>query len=194
MAAMTRNSRSLTLAGIVLAVAGGLLLHPTAPRAELKAGEVAPLFTAQAALAGHEFTYSLADALRKGPVVLYFYPQAFTAGCTQEAHDFAESLGAFTELGATVVGVSGDGIDVLDKFSVSECNSKFPVVSDADRAVMKAYDTVLIPMTAYASRTSFVITPDDRVLYAYHAMSPDKHVANTLAAVATWRAQHPAAQ
>ncbi len=178
----------------MLAAAGGLLLRPGTPRAELKAGEAAPLFTAQAALAGHEFTYSLAEALRKGPVVLYFYPQAFTSGCTQEAHDFAEALGRYSELGATVVGVSGDGIEVLDKFSVSECNSKFPVVSDADRAVMKAYDSVLIPMTAYASRTSFVITPDDRVLYAYSAMSPDRHVANTLAALAAWRAQHPAAQ
>jgi peroxiredoxin len=179
---------------VTLAAGLGLLMLPASLHAELKAGDTAPLFTAQAALAGHEFIYSLADALRKGPVVLYFYPQAFTSGCTQEAHDFAEALGHYSELGASVVGVSGDGIETLDKFSVSECNSKFPVVSDADRAVMKAYDSVLIPMTAYASRTSFVITPDDRVLYAYSAMSPDRHVANTLAALAAWRAQHPAAQ
>jgi peroxiredoxin len=161
-------------------------------QAQLKPGEPAPLFVAPAALAGHEFKFSLAEALRHGPVVLYFYPQAFTSGCTQEAHDFAEALGRYQELGASVVGISGDAIDTLDKFSVSECNSKFPVVSDADRAVMKAYDSVLIPMTAYASRTSYVITPDDHILYAYNAMSPDNHVTYTLAALTSWRAQHPA--
>jgi len=155
--------------------------------AALKPGDLAPDFTTQATLAGKPFSFALADALKAGPVVLYFYPAAFTHGCTIEAHDFAEATDKFKALGATVIGVSHDPIDTLNKFSVSECRNKFAVASDADQKISKAYDAVLF-ITSYSSRTSYVIAPDGKILYAYSALNPDKHVENTLAAVAKWRA------
>ena len=161
--------------------------------AALKQGDIAPDFTARATLGGKEFVFSLAASLKHGPVVLYFYPAAFTKGCTVEAHDFAQAIQRYQALGATVIGVSGDDIHTLNKFSVSECQSKFAVVADPGRAVMKAYDAVLVPLLAYADRTSYVITPDDRVIYSYTALDPDHHVANTLAALAAWREAHPEA-
>ena len=163
-----------------------------AARAELVAGDVAPDFTAPAAIGGEQFSFTLSEALKKGPVVLYFYPAAFTSGCTVEAHEFASALDRYRALGASVVGVSGDTIATLKKFSVSECQSKFPLVADTDRKVMKAYDSVMIPFTSYASRTSYVITPDHLLLYVYKAMSPEEHVTNTYNALAAWREQHPA--
>src|ERR1700744_6372344 len=108
--------------------------------AALKPGAQAPPFTTSATLAGKPFTFSLADALKSGPVVLYFYPAAFTKGCTVEAHEFAEATEKFKSLGATVIGVSHDSIDTLNKFSVSECRSKFAVASDVDKKISKAYD------------------------------------------------------
>src|SRR6516164_1738237 len=102
--------------------------------AALKVGDKAPDFTAQAALDGKNFTFKLADALKKGPVVVYFYPKAFTKGCSLEAHAFADSMDKFNALGASVIGVSHDDIATLDKFSVSDCVSKFPVASDSDQA------------------------------------------------------------
>jgi peroxiredoxin len=160
-------------------------------RAELAAGQAAPDFTSPAAIGGDEFSFTLSEALKKGPVVLYFYPAAFTRGCTVEAHEFASALDRYTALGASVVGVSGDTIATLQKFSISECQSKFPLVADFDRRVMTAYDSVLNADTGRASRTSYVITPDDRVLYVYKASSPEDHVANTYQALAAWRTQHP---
>jgi peroxiredoxin len=154
--------------------------------AALKPGSPAPDFTTQATLAGKPFTFALADALKSGPVVLYFYPAAFTHGCTIEAHDFAEATEQFKALGATVIGVSHDPIDTLNKFSVSECRSKFAVASDADQKISKVYDAVLL-FTRYSSRTSYVIAPSGKIIYAYSALNPDKHVENTLAAVAEWR-------
>src|ERR1700726_5135559 len=105
--------------------------------AALKPGVQAPDFTTQATLAGKEFKFSLADALKKGPVVLYFYPAAFTPGCTVEAHEFAEATAKFKQLGATVIGVSHDPIEKLDRFSVSECRNKFGVASVADGGTMQ---------------------------------------------------------
>jgi thioredoxin-dependent peroxiredoxin len=163
---------------------GALLTHSAF--AALNVGDVAPDFTTQASLGGKEFTYRLSDALKSGPVVLYFYPAAFTQGCTVEAHNFAEAVPKYKEFGATVIGVSTDDIGTLNKFSVSECRSQFPVASDANHAIMKAYDAVLLWKTNYANRTSYVITPDGRVAYEYTAMNPDKHVENTLAAVKEW--------
>lgn len=161
------------------------LLTPTAIAA-LNPGDMAPDFSAQASLGGKEFTFSLSAALRNGPVVLYFYPAAFTTGCTIEAHNFAEAMPKYQELGASVIGVSTDSIDTLNKFSVSECRSKFPVASDGSHAIMKAYDAVLLWKTHYASRISYVITPDGKIAYRYADMNPDKHVENTLAAVREW--------
>jgi peroxiredoxin len=151
--------------------------------AALPDGHAAPDFTTQASLAGKAFTFSLAAALKKGPVVLYFYPAAFTPGCTVEAHDFAEATDKFKALGATVIGVSHDSIDTLNKFSVSECRNKFAVAADADQSIMKAYDAVLASKPQYANRTSYVIAPDGTIAYSYTAMDPGQHVANTMAAV-----------
>lgn len=154
-------------------------------------GDKAPDFTAQASLGGKEFTYNLADALKKGPVVLYFYPEAFTKGCTIEAHDFAEAVDKYAALGATVIGVSHDKIDKLDKFSVSECRNKFAVAADPDMKVIKAYGAELPGHETYANRTSYVIAPDGKVLYVFTDMNPDQHVANTLAAIEAWKKQQP---
>jgi peroxiredoxin Q/BCP len=158
--------------------------------AALSTGIQAPDFTTQATLAGKPFTFSLSDALKKGPVVLYFYPAAFTPGCTVEAHEFAEATEKFQALGATVIGVSHDTIDTLNKFSVSECRNKFAVASDADQKITKSYDAVLAAKPEYANRTSYVIAPDHKIIYEYTAMSPDKHVENTLSAVQKWKAEH----
>lgn len=157
--------------------------------ASLKVGAKAPLFTAQASLGGKVYTFSMADALKKGPVVLYFYPAAFTKGCTIEAHDFAAAMDKYHALHATVIGVSHDNIDVLKKFSVSECRSKFPVAADTDQKIMKSYDAILPQNAKYANRTSYVIAPDGTILYTYTNLNPDQHVANTLAALRAWQAK-----
>jgi thioredoxin-dependent peroxiredoxin len=170
---------------LTLALSCGLLASPA--HATLKPGARAPDFKTQATLAGRPFSFDLAAALKSGPVVLYFYPAAFTSGCTVEAHEFAEATDRFKALGATVIGVSHDPIDTLNKFSVSECRNKFAVASDADLKISKAYDAQLF-FTSYSSRTSYVIAPDGTIIYAYSALSPDKHVQNTMAAVAAWRA------
>jgi thioredoxin-dependent peroxiredoxin len=158
--------------------------------AALADGTPAPDFTAQASMGGKEFTFSLADALKKGPVVLYFYPAAFTKGCTIEAHDFADAMDKYQALGATVIGVSHDKIDTLDKFSVSDCRSKFPVAADPDETVIKQYDAVLEKHPEYANRTSYVIAPDGKILMSYTDLNPDKHVELTLAAVQKWHDEH----
>ena len=155
--------------------------------AALKPGARAPDFTARASLGGKEFNYALSDELKKGPVVLYFYPAAFTPGCTQEAHEFAEAVDKFAALGASVIGVSADDIDVLSKFSVSECRSKFPVAADAQKDIMGAYDAVMPGRPEYANRTSYVIAPDGEIIYEYTALDASGHVANTLAAVEKWK-------
>jgi peroxiredoxin len=173
-----------------MALAALPLIAAVPAEAALQAGDKAPEFTAEASLGGKEFSFSLADALKQGPVVLYFYPAAFTKGCTIEAHDFAEATDKFAALHATVIGVSHDTIDTLDKFSVSDCRSKFAVAADADQKIMKSYDAVMPIMTGYANRTSYVIAPDDTVIYAYTALDPDQHVANTMAAVEKWQAAH----
>jgi thioredoxin-dependent peroxiredoxin len=161
----------------------------TAPAsAALSVGAKAPAFTLQASQGGNVFTFSLADALKKGPVVLYFYPAAFTKGCTIEAHEFADAIDQYKALGATVIGVSHDPIDTLQKFSVSECRSKFAVAADTDQTVMKEYDAVLPQHSQYANRTSYVIAPDGTIIYTYTSMDPSQHVANTLTALRTWKA------
>lgn len=161
-----------------------------AARGELAVGAKAPDFTTQASLGGSVYSYTLSKALLNGPVVLYFYPAAFTKGCTIEAHNFAEAIDDFKAVGASVIGVSHDNIDTLKRFSVSECRGKFPVASDPDQSIMKAYDAVLLRWSGHASRTSYVIAPDATIVYSYTAMNPDKHVANTLAAARQWAAEH----
>ena len=158
--------------------------------AALQVGAKAPDFTAAASIGGKEFTFKLADALKKGPVVLYFYPAAFTPGCTIEAHNFADATDDFAKLGATVIGVSHDDIATLDKFSTSECRSKFAVAADGDQAITKAYDAVLAKKPEYADRTSYVIAPDGKILLAYTDLKPDQHVALTMKAVEDWKKSH----
>jgi peroxiredoxin Q/BCP len=122
---------------------------------------------------------------------LYFYPAAFTKGCTIEAHDFADAIDKYKALGATVIGVSHDPIAKLQAFSTSECRSKFPVAADTNESVIKAYDAVLALHPAWANRTSYVIAPDGTILYTYTNLHPEQHVANTLAALQAWHsAQH----
>ncbi|TAM52808.1 MAG: peroxiredoxin [Paraburkholderia sp.] len=159
--------------------------------AVLKAGDKAPDFTTQASLGGNAYSYSLADALKHGPVVLYFYPAAFTKGCTIEAHEFADAVDRYKQYGATVIGVSHDDIDTLKKFSVSECRSKFPVAADPQRRIIDAYDAALPLVRTMANRVSYVIAPDGTIVYEYTSLSPDKHVQNTLNAVKDWAEQHP---
>jgi thioredoxin-dependent peroxiredoxin len=173
-----------------LAAAATALILALPVYAALPDGTKAPDFSTTATLAGKEFKFSLADALKKGPVVLYFYPAAFTPGCTVEAHEFAEATEKFQALGATVIGVSHDPIDKLDQFSVSECRNKFAVASDADGSIMKSYDSILPSHPEYANRTSYVIAPTGEIIYSYTAMKPDAHVENTMAAVKKWQDAH----
>jgi peroxiredoxin len=153
--------------------------------AALDVGATAPDFSAPASLAGKDYAFSLADALKKGPVVVYFYPKAFTKGCTIEAHEFAKAMDEYKALGATVIGVSSDDIETLHKFSLSECGGKFPVAADTDHKIMKEYDAKL-PLMNYASRVSYVIAPDGKIVYSYSAMDPSQHVSNTLDAIRKW--------
>jgi peroxiredoxin len=172
-------------------IAFGLLAASIAmpAHAALDIGSKAPSFVTQASLGGKVFTYSLVKELSKGPVVLYFYPAAFTKGCTIEAHDFADAIEKYRELGATVIGVSHDDIEKLNRFSVSECRSKFPVAADPDQRIMKSYDAILSAKPEYANRTSYVISPGGAIIYTYTDMQPDKHVENTLDALRKWKAE-----
>jgi peroxiredoxin (alkyl hydroperoxide reductase subunit C) len=158
--------------------------------AALPVGAPAPNFTTPATLGGKEFSFTLANALKKGPVVLYFYPAAFTKGCTIEAHEFAAAIDQYKALHATVIGVSHDDIAKLDKFSVSECQSKFPVAADPSGKVIADYDAKLSIMPGLANRTSYVIAPDMKIIYVYSDLNPEKHVENTLQAIKTWDAAH----
>lgn len=180
---LRRRIRIVIFAGLGLA-----WLAPSAALAQLKAGAPAPSFTIEASLGGNAFEFSLDEALKKGPVVLYFYPAAFTKGCTIEAHDFAEATDEYKRYGATVLGVSADQLDKLKEFSVSACRSKFAVGADPNSKVIKAYDAKMAFMPNMANRISYVITPDHKVYYEYSSMDPDQHVANTMAAVKKWAA------
>ncbi|EJM96975.1 peroxiredoxin [Herbaspirillum sp. YR522] len=181
-------SKSLSsLFAVPLLLAAALVTAPAG--AVLKPGEKAPDFSAPSSLGGQVSTFSLTSALKKGPVVLYFYPAAFSSGCTVEAHLFAEATDRYKALGATVIGISADNIETLNKFSVSACRSKFAVVADVDQKVMKAYDSVLNKNPERASRTSYVIAPDHSVIYEYTDMNPEKHVENTMHALEQWSAK-----
>ena len=162
------------------------LLAAIPATAALNQGAKAPDFSTQGALAGKSFTLSLSQLLKKGPVVLYFFPAAFTPGCTAEAHEFAEKTGEFKKSGATVIGLAGDKIEDLQRFSKEECRNKF-AVAVASPTVIKAYD-VALPVAGRSSRTSYVIAPNSQVIYAYSDRDYRNHVANTLKAVQDWTA------
>ncbi|WP_206952731.1 peroxiredoxin [Trinickia acidisoli] len=183
--------RSLSRAARAAAVCAAFSVFSLDASAVLKAGDKAPDFTTEASLGGNAYPYSLADALKKGPVVLYFYPAAFTKGCTIEAHEFADAVDQYKRYGASVIGVSHDDIATLKKFSVSECRSKFPVAADPQRHIIDAYDAAMPLVKTMANRVSYVIAPDGTILYEYTSLSPDKHVQNTLNVVKEWAKQHP---
>jgi len=169
-----------------LACALALLAASLPAGAALDIGESAPPFVTQAALGGTVYNFSLAESLKKGPVVLYFFPAAYSEGCSIEAHDFAEATEQFKALGASVIGVSGDDIETLTKFSVQVCQSKFPVASDKSQAIMKSFDAVMQTRPEYANRISYVIAPNDTVVFQYMSLDPTKHVEKTLAALRSW--------
>ena len=169
---------------IALAAFFALLAAATLPaQAALDIGDTAPKFTANAALGGKTFKYSLAEALAKGPVVLYFFPAADSNDCSIEAHAFAEAIDKFQALGATVIGVSADDIGTLAKFSVRSCQSRFPVASDEGKTVINGFDALMQTRPDFANRLSYVIAPDGKVAYYYQNLNPDKHVERTLNAL-----------
>ncbi len=152
-----------------------------AANAQLAEGTKAPNFNTPAAIAGKEMGFSLRNALRQGPVVLYFYPKAFTQGCTLEANAFAEAMPQFRAAGASVIGLSNDDIATLKRFSREECRDAFPV-GVASRKLIADY-FVALPNSDLASRTSYVIAPDGRIAMVYSNSDYRDHVKRTLAAV-----------
>jgi peroxiredoxin len=184
------------LAAVAFAAAGALIA--TSARAALREGDSAPAFTARASLAGKAFDYSLKEALAKGPVVVYFYPAAFTGGCNLQAHTFAEHMSEFEAAGASVVGVSLDGIDRLNEFSADPqyCAGKLPVASDADGHIARGFDVGVFATPAgrkdtrgkeidhaRADRTTFVLRPDGKVAAVIGGIAPDANVLQALGAV-----------
>ena len=173
----------------VVAAALAALLVPAAAQAELPNGARAPNFSTQGALAGRPFAFNLRTALRRGPVVLYFYPKAFTQGCTLEAHAFAEATDQFRAAGATVIGMSADDLPTLTRFSTEACRDKFAVAA-ATPAIIRAYDVDLKRegvSTGLTSRTSYVIARDGRIRLVHSDMNYADHVRLTLAAVQAMR-------
>ena len=178
------------LAIVALSVCFGLCT--TAASAALKPGDAAPDFSVDAARGGHRFVFHLADALKKGPVVLYFYPKSFTGVCTEEAHDFAENIQTFKDAGASVIGLSSDDINVQRDFSSKECRDTFPVGADPQFSVIKAYDaafTVPVAGAVFAKRISYVIAPDGKILESLTDSGAASHIETSLAAVRKWRDQ-----
>lgn len=172
----------------------GLLLAaiPLQGIAALQQGAKAPDFTLNAAQGGKPFSLSLKQTLRNGPVVLYFFPAAFTPGCTMEAHLFAEANSSFNQLGARVIGVTAGNIDRVAEFSKSECRDKFAVAADPGARIAVKYDTAIAGpnQTMISSRTSFVIAPNGTILLSYTDRNPQAHIEKTMAAVRAWKARH----
>ena len=169
------------LARIAASAVAGIALSPAF--AALDIGDPVPKFTATAALGGKTFNYSLADALAKGPVVVYFFPAAGTTDCNIEAHAFADAMGQFEAAGASVIGVSADDIETLKDFSVKQCQSKFPVAADRSKVVIEGFDAVMQTRPDFANRLSYVVAPNGTVAYYYQNLNPDKHVERMLNAL-----------
>jgi peroxiredoxin len=166
--------------------------------AALKQGDAAPDFKTQASLDGKEFTFSLKDTLKKGPVVVYFYPSAYTGGCNLQAHTFAVNHEKFAAAGASVVGVSLDSIARLNDFSADPefCAGKLPVASDAEGKIAKSYDLSVREGRegmkdtrgkdidhGFAERTTFIVTPDGKIAATVGGVSPTENVQKALEAV-----------
>lgn len=176
---------------IVLAACTCLCIAAAPAWAALAVGAKAPPFTTTSALAGQAQSFDMAKALQNGPVVLYFFPKAFSQGCTIEAHAFAEATPQFKQLGASVVGISHDDIDTLKRFSSEACRDQFVVASDADGKTIAAYDAGSAARPGTASRISYVIAPGGKVLFVHEGSDPLAHVEQTLKAVQQWRAAQP---
>jgi len=175
-----------------------VVLTPMSAHAALQQGDTAPPFSAQASLAGKEFTFSLGDALKKGPLVVYFFPSAYTQGCNVQAHTFAMNHEKFAEAGATVVGVSLDPIGRLNEFSADPefCAGKLAVASDADGKVVRLYELQIREAPVgmkdtrnqeiqhgFAERTTFVVTPDGKIAATIGGVSPFDNVRKALETV-----------
>lgn len=155
--------------------------------AALAEGAKAPNFTLEGALARKNITFSLRAALAKGPVVLYFFPAAFTAGCTQEAHDFAAAADQFKAQGATLVGITAGNTDRVAEFSKVECRDRFAVLADPGALTAVLYHSVNTEhQTLLSQRTSYVIAPDGTILLSFTSNNPEQHVAETLDTLKKW--------
>lgn len=174
----------LTLAAAAIATLG---LFASSAHGALKVGARAPEFSLPAYLAGQPFTFDLKDALKKGPVVVYFFPAAHTSGCNVEAHLFSESIDRFKALNATVIGVTAGNTDQLADFSkeTEHCSGKFAVAADAGAKVAKEYDSLLAQKPEWSDRTSYVIDQSGSIAYAYSALNPKEHVNEMLTALKT---------
>ena len=161
-------------------VASSLAFAPAT--AALKVGANAPDFTTTGAIGGKAFKLHLAERLKKGPVVLYFFPKAFTSGCTAEAHAFSEAIADFKKAGAQVIGMSADNLATLKDFSVKECRSAFPVAT-ATPGTQKAYDVAWAAHPGLTTRTSYVIDKSGKIVMVHDDLDFSEHVAKTLAAV-----------
>jgi len=176
----------MTMRPFLFAAALAALTFAVPGSAELSQGAKAPLFTAKGAQAGKAMTFDLAAALKKGPVVLYFFPAAFTPGCNIEAEQFAAAIPKFKAAGATVIGVTAGNVDQLEDFSAKKCAGQFPVAA-ASPQIKADYDVDLKKpdgtSTGWTNRTTYVIDRKGKIVMAYSAMQPNDHITKSLAAV-----------
>ena len=168
-----------------------LLACATPVFAALKPGAVAPTFTAPAYLAGQPYPFDPKASLAKGPVVLYFFPAAFTPGCNAEAAAFSQAIAKFKAQGASVVGMTAGNTGQLAEFSrdTEKCAGKFPVAADEGAKIARSYDATMTMKPDLSSRTSYVIGKDGKVVFAFDSMNPNLHVRETLAAVTALKAK-----
>ena len=163
----------------------GIVAFAAPSLAALKVDTKAPDFTAPAYLAGKPFTFKLSDALKQGPVVVYFFPAVHTPGCNMEAHLFSEAIDDFKAAHATVIGVSAGKIEEMAAFSeeTEHCGGKFAVAADPGAKIAKQYDAILAQKPEWSNRTSYVIAPSGTIAHAYSDLNPNMHVKETLDAV-----------
>jgi len=176
-------------ARIALSMLAALVATTATPAlAALPVGATAPDFTTQASVGGKDFSFSLKKALRKGPVVLYFFPAAFTSGCTVEAHAFADAAAQFRKQGATLIGLTAGNAERIQEFTKVECRDKFPV-GLATPETITGYDVALPQKAGWTNRTSYVIARNGKIAYVLSAMEPLGHITGTLDAVKALRAR-----
>lgn len=173
------------------ALAAALAIALAAPaHGALRVGDPAPDFWAQGALGGKSFLFHLDNALKRGPVVLYFFPAAFTPGCTIEAHNFAMAAAKFKALGGRLIGITSGNMDRIAEFSKVECHSKFPVARDPRAIIAKRYDAILATLPDHSDRTSYVIARDGKIAAVWSDLSPTDHVDKMLEGVRSLHAGH----